>query len=39
VSEWIRQLYEIDARADGDAEKRAELRRTESAALLATLKD
>jgi transposase len=37
--EWIGQLYEIDARADGDAEKRAELRRTESAAVLATLKD
>jgi transposase len=37
--EWIGQLYEIDARADGNAEKRAELRSTESAAVLATLKD
>jgi transposase len=37
--EWIGKLYEIDARADGDAKKRAELRRTESAALLAALKD
>ena len=37
--EWIGTLYEIDARAGGDVEMRRELRRTESAAVLASLKD
>lgn len=35
---WIGALYEIDARADGDGARLAELRRTESAAVLAELK-
>lgn len=35
---WIGALYEIDERAEGDLDKRAELRRTESAAVLATMK-
>jgi hypothetical protein len=35
---WIGELYAIDARAEGDLDKRAELRRTESAAVLATMK-
>ena len=37
-SKWIGELYEIDARADGDLDALAELRRTESAAVLAELK-
>jgi hypothetical protein len=32
---WIGELYAIDARADDDLEKRAELRRRESAEILA----
>lgn len=36
---WIGALYEIDARGDGDLARIAELRRTESAAVLAELKD
>ena len=35
---WIGQLYDIDARAGDDLKLRAELRRTESAAVLAELK-
>jgi transposase len=35
---WIGELYEIDARADRDLAKKAELRASESAALLATMK-
>jgi transposase len=35
---WIGQLYEIDARADGDLIKKADLRRTDSAAVIATMK-
>jgi transposase len=35
---WIGQLYEIDDRAGGDLVKLAELRRSESAAVLATMK-
>jgi transposase len=35
---WIGELYEIDERAGGDPDKKAELRRTESAAVLAKLK-
>ncbi len=35
---WIGQLYEIDERADGDLAKKAELRRTESAEVIATMK-
>lgn len=35
---WIGELYAIDERAEGDLDKRAELRRTESAAVLATMK-
>jgi transposase len=35
---WISALYEIDARADGDLIRLAELRRTESAAVLSELK-
>ena len=35
---WIRKLYDIDARAEGDLDALAELRRTESAAVLAELK-
>jgi transposase len=35
---WIGELYEIDERADGDVARKAELRRTESAAVLAKLK-
>jgi transposase len=36
--EWIGRLYEIDASAEGDLERLAELRRTESAAVLEELK-
>ena len=36
--EWIRELYDIDARAEGDLEARAELRRTESRVLLEHMK-
>jgi transposase len=36
--EWIGKLYEIDERAGDDVECRAELRRTESAALLESFK-
>lgn len=35
---WIGALYEIDSRADGDLVRCAELRRTESAAILADFK-
>jgi transposase len=35
---WIGELYEIEERAEGDAEKRAELRRTKSAEVIATMK-
>lgn len=35
---WIGQLYEIDERADGDLAKKAEVRRTESAEIIATMK-
>jgi transposase len=35
---WIGELYDIDERAEGDMEKKAELRRTESAEILATMK-
>lgn len=35
---WIGELYAIDARAEGDLAKRAELRRTESAEIVATMK-
>jgi transposase len=35
---WIGQLYEIDERAEGDLAKKAELRRTESADVIATMK-
>jgi hypothetical protein len=35
---WIGELYEIDARASDDAVRKLELRRTESAAVLAKLK-
>jgi transposase len=35
---WIGQLYEFDERADGDLAKKAELRRTESAEVIATMK-
>ncbi len=35
---WIGELYAIDARAEGDLEKLAELRRTESAEIIATMK-
>jgi transposase len=35
---WIGELYEIDARAGDDAVRKLELRRTESAAVLAKLK-
>lgn len=35
---WIGQLYEIDERAGGDVGARAELRRTESAEVIATMK-
>jgi hypothetical protein len=36
---WIGQLYEIDERAGEDADRRAELRRTESVAVLEQLKN
>jgi transposase len=36
--QWIRRLYEIDDRAEGDLEKKAALRRGESAELVATFK-
>ncbi len=35
---WIGQLYEIDERADGDLAKKAELRRAESAEVIAMMK-
>jgi hypothetical protein len=35
---WIGQLYEIDNRADGDLARKAELRRTGSADVIATMK-
>jgi transposase len=35
---WIGQLYEIDERAEGDFARKAELRGTESAAVIATMK-
>lgn len=35
---WIGELYDIDERAEGDREKVAELRRTESAKVIATMK-
>jgi transposase len=35
---WIGQLYEIDARADGDLAKKAELRAANSSKVLATMK-
>jgi transposase len=35
---WIGQLYEIDERARGDLASRSELRRTESAQVIATMK-
>ena len=35
---WIGKLYDIDARAEDDEEKRAELRANESAKVLATMK-
>lgn len=35
---WIDELYDIDARAEGDLDALAELRRTESVAVLAKLK-
>jgi transposase len=36
--EWIGKLYEIDARAEGDLARRAELRRSESTEVLAEMK-
>ena len=36
---WIGALYDIDRRADGDLDRLTELRRTESVAVLAELKD
>jgi transposase len=35
---WIGQLYEIDERAEDDTAKKAELRRTEAAEVIATMK-
>jgi len=35
---WIGQIYAIDERAEGDLGKRAELRRTESTEIIATMK-
>ena len=35
---WIGEIYDIDDRAEGDLEKKAELRRTESAAVIADMK-
>jgi transposase len=35
---WIGQLYEIDERAEGDMAKKAALRRTEAAEVIATMK-
>jgi transposase len=35
---WVGQLYDIDERAGGDIAKKAELRRTESADVIATMK-
>ena len=35
---WIGELYAIDERAEGDLAKKAALRRTESAAIIATMK-
>jgi transposase len=36
--QWIGKLYEIDERADGDLARKAELRRSESAGVIATMK-
>jgi transposase len=38
ATKWIGKLYEIDASAGDDLERRAELRRTESTAILETFK-
>lgn len=35
---WIREIYDVDARAEGDRERRAELRRDEAAQVLAKMK-
>ncbi len=35
---WIGELYAIDERADGDSARRAELRKSESAEVIATMK-
>lgn len=35
---WIGELYEVDERAAGDLARKAELRRTESAAIIANMK-
>jgi transposase len=35
---WIGELYDIDERAEGDAVRKGELRRTESAAVIALMK-
>jgi transposase len=35
---WIGEIYAIDDRAEGDVEKKAELRRVESAEVIATMK-
>ena len=35
---WIGQLYEVDERAEGDIARKAELRRTESSEVIATMK-
>jgi transposase len=37
--DWIGRLYEIDARAGDDVDERAQLRRIESAPILAALKE
>jgi transposase len=36
--QWIGQLYDIDAKADGDLPKKAELRKAESTVVIATMK-
>jgi len=38
ATKWIGELYEIDSRAEGDLEKKAALRKTESADVLSTMK-
>jgi transposase len=35
---WIGELYEIDGKAQGDLERKAELRRTEASAVITTMK-